>query len=244
MNNHMEDQTYRQQFESINTPERIFSLLKPVVGNDSSVKIVADNGDEAFHSMLVDIDYDRKLLTLKKIEYPFGHFMVIDAKKLTIYSQHDGAEVSFSAHLARYSDRNGGFYEIRFPSTLKYCQRRMSHRVRVSFAMDVTAEFVQENGETIQGYLRDISTEGLRLQLSKVDPSKIRESAFIKNCIINFPNHEQVKCTFQIKHKQNHARNKGCTIGGIFFEMDAEQKREIQRFIAGLERRARREILL
>lgn len=245
MNNIREDQqVYEQQFEAIDAPERIFSLLKPVIGNETSLRVIADNNDEIFHTTLLDIDYDRKLLTLKKVKYTFGHLMVIDAKRLTIFSQHDGAEVSFTTYLSRYSEKNNGYYEIRFPATVKYCQRRMSHRVHIRFSMDIMASFVNDDGKTIQGYLRDISTEGLRLQLSQVNPEQFKETALIKNCVITLPNREQMSCAFQIKHKQNHVRNRGCTIGGAFFDMSAEQKREIQKFIAGLERRALREPLL
>ena len=133
MNNIREDQqVYEQQFEAIDAPERIFSLLKPVIGNETSLRVIADNNDEIFHTTLLDIDYDRKLLTLKKVKYTFGHLMVIDAKRLTIFSQHDGAEVSFTTYLSRYSEKNNGYYEIRFPATVKYCQRRMSHLPIVS----------------------------------------------------------------------------------------------------------------
>ena len=235
---------YQQQFETIEAPERILSLLKPVIGNEASMKITVDHGDELFHTVLLDINFSRKLLTLKKIKYTFGHLMVIDATKLTVYSQHGGAEVSFASHLSRYSERNEGFYEIRFPTSVKYCQRRMSHRVHIRFSMDVVASFINDEGEMIQGYLRDISTEGIRLQLSKVNPEQFKETSLIKNCVITLPNHEQMSCTFQIKHKQNHIRNKGCTIGGAFYNMSVEQKRQIQKFIAGLERRALREIRL
>ena len=245
MNNNREtQQEYRQQYESIDTPERIFSLLKPLIGNDSSLKVVADNNDEVFHTTLIKIDYVRKLLTLKKINYTYGHLMVIDAKKLTFYSQYDGAEFVFTANLSRYSENNDGFYEIRFPAAVKYCQRRMSHRVHISFSMEIMATIVNEQGESIQGYLRDISAEGLRLQLSKVNPNQFKETTLIKHCEISFPNREKISCTFQIKHKQNHVRNRGCTIGGVFFDMTTEQKREIQKFIAGLERRVLREIRL
>jgi c-di-GMP-binding flagellar brake protein YcgR len=245
MNNIREEQlAYRQQFEAIEAPERIFSLLKPAIGNDASLKIIADNGDEIFRTTLLNIDYGRRLLTVRKIKYTFGHLMVIDAKRLTIYSQHDGAEISFTSYLSRYSERNDGFYEIPFPATLKYCQRRMSHRVHISFSMEIVAAFVNERGEKVYGYLRDISAEGLRLQLIKVNPDQFKESALIKNCVISLPNRENMSCTFQIIHKQNHVRNNGCTIGGAFIDMSVEQKKEIQKFIVGVERRSLREMRL
>jgi c-di-GMP-binding flagellar brake protein YcgR len=206
------------------------------------LKIVPDHSDELFQTSLLNIDYEQKLLLLKKIDYTFGHLMVIDAKYLTVYSQHDGAEVSFSAHLSRYSERNGGFYVIQFPEKVKYCQRRMSHRVHVSFALDIRAEFYTEKGEKIEAHLRDISADGLRLQLREVNPSEFKEKALIKNCIINLPDHERINCTLQIQHKHNHIRNRGCTIGGSFFAMGAEQKKELQKFITGLERRLLREV--
>ena len=233
---------YLPQYESVNTPERILSLLKPVLGNETSLKIVPDHSDELFQTRLLNIDYVRKILSLQKINYTFGHLMVIDAKYLTLYSHHDGAEVSFSTHMSRYSERNGGFYEIQFPTKVKYCQRRMSHRVHVSFALDIRAEFYTEKGEKIQGLLRDISANGLRLQLHEVNPREFQEKSLIRNCVINLPDRERINCTLQIQHKHNHIRSRGCTIGGSFFAMSNEQKKELQKFITGLERRLLREV--
>lgn len=235
------EQQYQQQYQTIDDPQRILSLLKPAIANETSLKITANRGDELFQTHLLDIDFSRKVLRLKKIAYTYGHLMVIDAKYLTVYSQHDGAQVSFRTYLIRYSERNGGYYEVRFPEQVKYCQRRMSHRVHLSFALNVKAEFYDETGEKIQGHLRDISADGVRLQLPEVDPNHLHTKSLIKNCVINFPDSEQIHCNLQIQHKYNHLRKKGCTIGGAFYAMNAEQKKEIQKLIAGLERRLLRE---
>ncbi len=235
---------YQQQFEAIETSERILSILKPVLGNETSLKVAPDHSDELFQTSLLNIDYKQKLLTLSKINYTYGHLMVIDAKSLTIYSQHDGAEVSFSTYLSRYSERNGGYYEIRFPEKVKYCQRRMSHRIHVSYSLNIQAEFYTETGQKVQGHLRDISTDGLRLQIPEANPNEFSEKALIKNCVINLPDREQINCTLQIQHKHKHIRNTGCTIGGSFYAMSAEQKKELEKFIIGLERRLLRETRL
>jgi c-di-GMP-binding flagellar brake protein YcgR len=244
MNTREHQTKYQQQYQAIETPERIFSLLKPAVENETSLKVAADHSEELFQTSLLNIDYKRKLLTLRKINYTFGHLMVIDAKSLTIFSQHDGAEVSFSTYLSRYSERNGGYYEICFPEKVKYCQRRMSHRVHVSYSLNILAEFYTGTGQKVQGHLRDISADGLRLQLPEVNPNEFKEKSIIKNCRINLPDREQINCTLQIQHKHKHVRNTGCTIGGSFFAMSADQKKEIQKFIIGLERRLLREVRL
>ena len=235
---------YQQQYEAIDAPERIFSLLKPAIDNDASLSIAADKSGELFHTNLLHIDFNRKILALKQIDYTFGHLMVIDAKSLTVYSRRDGAEITFSTYLSRYSEKNGGFYELRFPEKVKYCQRRKSHRIHTSFALGITAEIYNEHGEKIEAQLRDISIDGLRLQLSTVNPDEFKEKSLIKNCVISLPNNQQINCALQIQHRHNHARNKGCTIGGSFFEMSMEQKKAIQKFIAGLERRLLREVRL
>jgi len=123
---------YQQAFEAVDTPERIFSLLTSIMDNDASLKVVADKRDEIFDTTMLEIDFKRKLLILKKIEYIYGHLMVIDAKQLTIVSQHDDVEINFASHLRRYSARNEGFYEILFPTIVKYRQRRMPHRAHDS----------------------------------------------------------------------------------------------------------------
>ena len=233
---------YQQQYETIDSPERIFSLIKSAVGPDHSLKIVADHGDELFLTSLLNIDYENKTLYLKKIQYTFGHLMVIDSKSLTVYSQHDGAEVSFRTHLSRYSERDGGYYEAPFPEQVKYCQRRTSYRVHVSYTLGIKAVFYTQAGLKVEAFLRDISTSGLRLQLARVDPEEFKEQGLIQNCIISLPDQEKIHCNLKIRHKQNHVRNNGCTIGGSFFQMNSEQKRDIQKFIAGLERRLLREV--
>lgn len=237
-------QSYEQQYETVESPDRIFSLLKPVIGKDASIKINPENTDDVFHTMLQDVDYDKKRLILKKINHTFGHVTVLDAQSITIYTQHNGAEVSFTASLSQQSKQDDEFYEIEFPKSVKYCQRRKSHRLHISFSMQLKASFPDNQRKEIEGHLRDISADGMRIQLSNVRSDEFQVNQLINNCVITLPNHEKITCTFEIRHIKKHVRNRGCTIGGLFYEMSAAQKREIQKFIASLERRALREIRL
>jgi len=119
MDNRENHATFQHQHQLIETPERVSSLMNSAMENHPSVKIAPDHSDESFQTHLLNIDYERKLLTLKQIDYTFGHLMVIAAKSLNVYCQQDGAEISFSTYLSRFSERNGGFYEIRFPEKVQ-----------------------------------------------------------------------------------------------------------------------------
>ena len=139
MNNREYQSEYQQQYETIEIAERIFSLLKPALGCNTSIKVAPYHSDELFQSNLLNIDYQRKRLSLRKIDYTFGHLMVIDAKSLRIYLQYDGTEVFFTTHLSRYCERNGGYYEVHFPATVNYCQRGMSHQIYPDCSLNIRA---------------------------------------------------------------------------------------------------------
>ena len=233
---------YKQQYETVDQPERIFSLLKPLLGKESSIKLHLADTHHVYTSTLLLIDIDRQIIRLSKLNSVVAHRAFLKSKLIHLHGQVHGADLSFTCKLKRYISSPNAVYDLQVPEKIKYCQRRMNHRVHVSLSMDVTATFINDNGQKYEGHLRDLSADGMRVQLLKVNPNEFPERKLIPNCVISFPDHTDVECTFEIKHKHTHVRNRGCTVGGTFYGISAIQKRMIERFIASVERKSLREM--
>lgn len=227
-------EAYTPQYETVNSADRIYSLLLPLVGAETAIKFVLPNDNHVIETTLHSINRQNSvfLLTLNR------SIQLKPPSKVNIHTHLNGAELSFTTTLLKLRNEQTHQCEIALPTSVKYCQRRMAHRVHVSYAMDVTASFVNEQGDMVEGQLRDLSADGMRVQLSKINPSEITEHKIIPNCVITLPDKSDIHCTFEVRHKHNHKRNKGCTIGGMFNNLETIQKRAIEKFIASLERKS------
>ena len=153
----------------------------------------------------------------------------------------NGAEFYFKTQLLTYSEsKQNRQFKVKLPRTLQYWQRRSAHRVHVSMAMDVKAALNDDVGKCFVGQIRDISTGGMRVQFLKSDAQYIDNSIHLTDCKITLHDNTDLQCRFEMRHLKRHERNKACTIGGQFSNLDFKQERAIRRFIATLERKSLR----
>jgi len=231
---------YKTQYEVVGNELNIFNLLKPVVGIRNSLKVSTSNSDESYTSEFVEINLDRKHIVIRKIGSRLGHEKLLKQKSLNICCLYNGSDINFSTSLIGLTGINNGEYIIKFPKKLEYLQRRNAHRVHISLATSISACFINSNGEQFEGQLRDISTEGMRVQFSRIPVKEFENQSSFSDCKIVFPDNDDIRFEFNVCHLQQHSTKKGCTIGGNFQELEIYQKRTIEKFIAALERKALR----
>ena len=231
---------YKTQYDVVGNELNIYNLLKPVVGVRNSLRVSMTNNDESYNSEFVEINLDRKHIVIRKIISRLGHEKLLKHKSLHICCQYNGSDINFSTSLIGLTGINNGEYIIKFPKKLEYLQRRNSHRVHISLATSISASFVNNNGEEFEGQLRDISTEGMRVQFTRIPAEAFENQSSFSDCKIVFPDNDDIRFEFNICHSQQHSTKKGCTIGGNFQELESYQKRTIEKFIAQLERKALR----
>jgi len=231
---------FNNRYDVVDNELKIYNLLKPAAGIQNSLRVSVPNSNEHYRSEFININLDNRHIIIRKIDSRPVHEELLKQKSLLISCQYNGSDINFSTSLIGLTGINNSEYIIKFPKTVRFLQRRNSHRVHISLATSISACFVTNSGEEFNGQLRDISTNGMRVQFIKMPVTEFQGQNSIQDCKIIFPDDDDIRFEFNVCHSQQNKTKKGCTIGGNFQELEGYQKRAIEKFIATLERKALR----
>lgn len=235
---------YQQQFQNITDLARITGLLKQCINYNSPLHVSLSRSSELYNCVVEKVDGITGTVSISELRPKQGQKILSQDKSIQVFTQINGAEVTFETKVIRAKTalirtRNC----LALPDSIKYCQRRRSHRVHISLALGVSASLQQEADvdNVLEGQLRDISAEGMRIQFRRVEPQIFDKMDAVSECVIALPNQDNIHCQFAIRHLHRHQRNIGCDIGGSFVHLEESQRRSIEKFIATLERQSVRE---
>ena len=237
------DSQYQQQYDTISSVTRITGLLNASDTTPSELRLSIADLHEMHPSAVLQVHPNGKHIIIRKIRDALAHELLLKKREIHVYYHINGADISFTSRLLKTRSSNGQeHYLIAFPDEVKYRQRRSTYRVHVSLALEVTASFKDQKGQTHIGQLRDISAGGMKVQFTRVKATAFEQQPVMPLCTIRLPDDTDIQCTFKIRHLHENARKTGLTIGGSFVALEQHDKRTIERFIASLERRTLREL--
>lgn len=232
-----------QQFEAVEDPAKIHALLEHVQSSRALLSIKVPTAIKIYNSMIMDIDAQHRWIAIDELHPADGHTLFLAQRKLTMFGIYDGVDINFDATLletGKQSELN--FYKIRFPDTLKYFQRRSSYRVRLLRSSAIPVILMFAPGDYVKGDLYNISTGGMGITFTRTIPRAPEPGQLIPECEIRFPDGEKFLCTLEARHMINIKSNNQALLGARFVKLNAAQQRTINRFIASLEREARRKV--
>ncbi len=243
MNTNESDTPIGQQFEVVNDPAKIHALLEHVQTSRAMLSVKVPTAAKTYNSMIMEIDPAHHWITIDELHPAEGHTLFLAQRKLTVFGVYDGVDIRFDASLievGKQSDIN--FYKIKFPGTLKYYQRRSSYRVRLLRASAIPVILMFGPGDYAKGELYNISTGGMGIKFTRTIPKTPNPGQLIPECEIRFPDGEKFVCALEARHMINIKSNDQALLGARFIKLNTAQQRTINRFIAALEREARRKI--
>ena len=180
-------------------------------------------------------------MVLGELDKSSAHAQFKHASRIHVSGEVNGSEFNFNTQLlAQSGTKQDHQYKVKLPRTMQYWQRRAAHRVHVSMALNVKAALNDDEGKCFVGQIRDISAGGMRVQFMKSDAQALDSNVQLTDCKITLHDNTDLQCRFEMRHLHMHERNKACTIGGQFANLDFTQTRAIRRFIATLERKSLR----
>ncbi len=230
-----------QQFEVVTEAAKIHALLEHVQTSRALLSINVPTTTATFNSMIMEIDAAHRWIAIDELHPAEGHKLFLAQRKLTVFGVYDGVDVRFNAQLlevGKQSDLN--FYKIKFPNELHYFQRRSAHRVRLLRANTIPVILMFGPGDYAKGELYNLSTGGMGIKFTRTIPKTPPPGQQIPECEIRFPDGEKLICALEARHMINIKNHQQALLGVRFTKLNAAQERTINRFIAMLEREARR----
>lgn len=234
---------YSQQHETITSSVRISSVLRPVMDRHTVITATFPNCNHFFNTAFIEINPDSGTLVIDELNPNSGHDLFIKDQRIALHTMHEGVEISFMANLKKAGSEKGVvFYELEFPESIRYLQRRSSFRVPISGANKINAEIHTKNNDIYSGELSDISSEGMCIRFPKKTTISFDNSSEETQCLVRLPNKQEIKCTFKICHSIINDLTNSLHIGGHFERLDKIQRRTIERFVVELQRESRKKM--
>lgn len=234
---------YSSQHETITSPVRISTVLRPVMERHTVITATFSNSNQFFNTALLEINADTGTLIIDELKPIAGHDLLIKEQHVTIHTMHEGIEINFTVNLKKSrSENNIALYELEFPESIRYLQRRNSFRVPVSGANKIDVEIHTGDNTIYKGELSDISSEGMCIRFPKQKERIPGNNSDETLCLIKLPDKQEIKCAFKICHSILNDVNNSLQIGGHFERLDKIQARAIERFVIELQRENRKKM--
>lgn len=233
--------SYQQKYQVIDSKTRILSLLTQCIQQHSHLHLSLNRDGEFFTTQLDRLDDRQGCLYFAELQPRSGQKLLHHGQRIRAFTQVNGAELNFELKISRVKSalfRTRNCAEL--PKTVKYFQRRRNHRVHVSLAMGLQASLQQASGQSISGQIRDLSASGMRIQFQRVGQEEFTQLPAVKNCTIALSDGEKISCRFAIHHLQSHDEQKSFAVGGSFDALSLEHRRQLEKFIAKVERESLR----
>jgi c-di-GMP-binding flagellar brake protein YcgR len=196
-----------------------------------------------FNTAFINIDPDKGILVIDELKPNTGHDLLTNAQCITLQTANGGVEINFTVDLKNSGSDNGvAFFELEYPESIRYLQRRNSFRVPVSGANKIDVEINSGNKNIITGELSDISAEGMCIRLPKRKNIPLDDYPAELQCVIRLPKKQQIKCAFKVCRSAVNDETNIVHIGGHFERIDKIQRRAIERFVIELQRESRKKM--
>ena len=237
------DGDYTQQYETITSALRISSLLRNAMERHVIITATLPESNHYFNTAFLSTDHDKGMLVIDELHPSSGHNLFIEAGEIALHIMLDGVEMNFTTALIKADSENGiAYYELKFPESISYLQRRNSFRVPVSAANVIDVEIFTVDKKVFKGELSDISAEGMRVRFQNKHNEAIENIKEETQCLLKLPDKRQIKCAFKILHSITIKECNSFFIGGHFEHIDKIQRRAIERFVNELQRLNRKKM--
>tara|TARA_R110002111_G_scaffold79218_3_gene125524 strand:+ start:544 stop:1332 length:789 start_codon:yes stop_codon:yes gene_type:complete len=221
----------------LTSAEDIGRLLKKIYLKHALLTITIESSDECYGSTILEVNNENGYLVIDELHPEQGHSKIEVGTSISFNSRYAGAFVYFVATVEAISDNSkAAYYKIGIPDEIQYHQRRNTYRITTSISEPVTVNLVNEDDVLIKAELRDISHGGVCLRVNSTSHISINSGDIIPTCLIQVSDERKILSSLNICHVEFIKETGSLRIGAEFSDMSAFDQRELEHFIATLER--------
>jgi c-di-GMP-binding flagellar brake protein YcgR len=221
----------------LTTADDVSHLLKKVYSKHSLLTTTIEPSDECYGSTIIQINNDENYLVIDELYPEDGHHQIEIGKNLTFNAQCSGAFIHFCGQVEAIGENaKAAYYKIGMPKEIEYHQRRNTYRISTSISEPIPVNLVNEDEVLIKAELRDVSHGGLCLRVNAASHISIRSGDYIPTCLIKIENDQKILSSLNICHVETIKESGSLRIGAEFADISKIDRRELEHFIASLER--------
>jgi c-di-GMP-binding flagellar brake protein YcgR len=230
---------YRSAADRIADPARIGILLHHLASGRVPLEIAIPGEDVHFTSVIIAVDGQRRVARLDELMPRPGNSLIRAADTFLVRSHLRGIEIAFHGRVtAADADRDGPFFEVPFPDTLLYRQRRAAYRAILGGSLRMRVTVPAGAGRTLAADVRDLSSGGARLLFAQSVAEHMQEGTLLAGCRLHFPSGEPAEVDLQLCFLAAGGKLAGRAAGVRFTSMDSNLRRRLERVVAEADRAA------
>lgn len=250
----------RSQLSQIQDEERkhlvtrrasIFAILRSVQKSRAPLTLhFHGHNHTACTSIILKVDLEEGYFLLDEIAPASGHKLAMNQTPFSVQATDKGVEIVFRNNKVVGAGRNQGavVYKVPLPRKLLYKQRREAYRAHIALADQVEVKLTSyERSKPLAGRIIDISSTGCKIEFDYMVDSGFSDLEVFDELIFDLPANEfstSVLCAAEARHADYFPDKQVTQCGFRFLNPDGRNQREIDRFVAYLQRQARRKGLV
>ncbi|SFD92250.1 c-di-GMP-binding flagellar brake protein YcgR, contains PilZNR and PilZ domains [Thiohalospira halophila DSM 15071] len=231
----------------ITRPHQIVGILRRLADGRHIVNVSTPFGGNQIHtSAILDVNAERGYLLLDELNPPPSTYDGLTERRVGIFAQLGGVDVSFSTTVSRVGREDGTpWLLLALPEHLLYQQRREHFRAAASSADPIPVRLGLEGreGPMIQGELADISIGGLGVRMdSRVQiPEDFGHGTLIPYAAVDVPGQSRpLECKLEVRAVREDTDNRRRQIGLRFIDLDPRSERQVEKLVFAMDREQRR----
>jgi len=190
-------------------------------------------------SAILCVKEDQDCYYLDELNLPATHKAFLKKRKAVINCRLQGMEVRLPCHLVKASSDGGiALYKISIPNRMIRVQRREHFRLKLNSGLMVPVTVPRLEGDQATGEAFDLSTGGVGAFIhTKNIPSR---GQVLTEVSIALPQSPSFKTNIEIRFARVDDIHHTLRIGGRFVDLNRNQERVIEHFLAEQQRKRRR----
>ncbi|WP_447894838.1 HD domain-containing phosphohydrolase [Vreelandella sp. GE22] len=228
-------------FESVDNPSIIGSLLDTMIetGGVSICLMTPDASPEPI-VLMERQEGEALVMDLSSVSYLLPRLQA--AEPFCLRGQSQGKVIRTAPLSLIDASHSGGRLLCRsdYPEALYVLQRRETFRAQLRMGMTVAVSVTDEQGESVQGELRDLSQSGCQVELPLKASGLLANAGSPLRLGFTFPDGTQFAVDGEARHQLTDAEHHLLRVGFELVDHTAEQSRKIWYFVCEIEREATR----
>jgi c-di-GMP-binding flagellar brake protein YcgR len=234
--------TPQEQIERIAQRDRIADLIMRAQRARALLSVTFRGQAGCYSSALLKVTPEQDYLLLDEL-YPLaGHWRFMRAARAVVRARLNGALLEFNAELIEAARYNAiAFYKIAFPGSVRYTQRRRAHRVALDPGQAVPLLIGSPGAGLYRGVLRDLSVGGVGAQFTQQAPLPFKQGELLPGLTLQLSPSRQLNSRLEVRFLSRDGFQGFTRLGGRFIGLEAAQQQLVERTVAALERKRRRQ---
>lgn len=223
--------------ERVTVPSQVANLLRRIREGRAPLTVAIPGVRGTFVSALLEVNPAAGELVIDELNPPHGHDALLRAGHFHASAALHGVELRFTCRLKRSGrDSRIAFYCASLPEVIHYRQRRAYFRAHISEERQIPVAIVPEEGEKLEGLLRDISVGGIGTHLELHFTPGLEQGSILPSCVISLGPGETINNPIEVRSLGFDGLPRRLRLGGRFVKLSTTAQKTIQRYVLSLER--------